>query len=347
MALLFEANWGFIFSLLLLSGGIAFLGDLIGRRIGRRRISLFGLRPRHTSSLITVITALSITLGTLVALAVMSDSVRTALFRMKFIQRQVTELTEELGKKTEEHAAMKQSLFEAQGDLASLERQRGHLEEEIEEMKHGLEQLREGRIIVMAQEILSQMGLERGILPEDVSPALEALRQKGIFALSQRASGGEVPPDISLLPGTLQNVLAILENQKEVRNVLRLVVEENAIYGEPVICKVEVIESKKIYDPMEKLVQQTFPPGLGRSQAEQELYSLLLKVNRKAVQDGVLRDPLRGTVGNLEGTEFFEAVDWIDTAEVPITIFVRAAEEVYTEGPVKVLLEYSFSEEYK
>ncbi|HOO63979.1 MAG TPA: DUF3084 domain-containing protein [Synergistaceae bacterium] len=341
MALLFEANWGFIISLLFLSGGIAFLGDLIGRKIGRRRVSLFGLRPRHTSSLITVLTALSITLGTLTALAIMSDSVRTALFRMKFIQRQVAELTTELDKKTEEHAAMKKSLFEAQGELVSLEEKRVLLEQEIEEMKLGLEQLREGRIVVMAKEILAQTGLEKDALSEDVPPALEALRQKGAFALSQRVLGREDPPDISLSPGTLEEVFQKLELQKGDRNVLRLVVEENAIYGEPVICRVEVIESEKIYEPLEELVRHTFPPLPDKSRAEQELYGMLQQVNRKAVKDGVLRDPLRGTVGNLEGTEFFDAVDLITTAVSPVTIIVRAAEEVYTEGPVKVLLEYS------
>jgi uncharacterized protein (DUF3084 family) len=347
MALLFEANWGFIISLLLLSGGIAFLGDLIGRRIGRRRVSLFGLRPRHTSSLITVITALSITLGTLFALAVMSDSVRTALFRMKFIQRQVTELTSELEKKTEEHASMKQSLFEAQGELGALERQRIHLEEEIEEMKRGLEQLREGRIVVVAKEILAQIGLDRPVLSEDISPTLEALRQNASFALSERSLGREIPPEILLAPGTSEKVLQALEESRKERNVLRLVVEENAIYGEPVMCRVDIIESEKIYSPREELVRQTFPAGLDRSQAEQDLYGLLLQVNRKAVAEGVLRDPIRGTVGNLEGTDFFEAVDWIDSAPSPVTITVRAAEEVYTEGPVKVLLEHFFEEEYK
>ncbi len=346
MALLFEANWSFIISLLLLSGGIAFLGDLIGRRIGRRRVSLFGLRPRHTSSLITVFTALSITLGTLFALAVMSDSVRIALFRMKFIQRQVMELTAELEKKTEEQATMRQSLFEAQADLVSLERQRGRLEEEIQEMKQGLEQLREGRIVVVAKEILAQIGLDSPVLSEDIPPALEALRQNASFALSERFRGQEIPPEIFLVPTTLENVFEALDEFGSDRLVLRLAVEENAIYGEPVTCRVDVIKSQKIYEPLQELVRQTFPSGLDRSWAEQELYALLLKVNRKATEDGVLRDPVRGTVGNLEGTDFFEAVDWIDRAPSPVTITVRAAEKVYTEGPVKVLLEHFFEEEY-
>jgi len=43
---------------------VAYLGDIVGTRIGKRRISLFGLRPRHTSSVITVITGILIVAGT-------------------------------------------------------------------------------------------------------------------------------------------------------------------------------------------------------------------------------------------------------------------------------------------
>lgn len=339
MALLFEANWSFIVVILLLSGGIAFLGDIIGRRIGRHRVSLFKLRPRHTSSLITVLTALLITSGTLLALAVMSDSVRTALFRIKYVQRQVGTLTSELARSTEEHATMKQSLFEARGELADLEKQRGLLEKEIAQMKAGLEQLREGRIIVMAHEIIGQLGLEEGGSSRDIPPALEALCKKGVFTLSQRfPKGSKKKVRISLVEGTLEDVEKNLAAHPGVRNVLRLVVEENSLYGEAVLCRVEVIESRKIYAPMEELVRKIFPPGLERTEVEDQLYGLLLRVNKKAVKDGVLRDPIQGTVGNLDGTKFFEAVDWIVDASGPLTIIVMTGETIYTEGPVKVFL---------
>ena len=48
-----------------LSGLVAWLGNKLGRQVGRRKMSLFGLRPRHTSNVITVATGSLIFLVTL------------------------------------------------------------------------------------------------------------------------------------------------------------------------------------------------------------------------------------------------------------------------------------------
>ena len=48
-----------IFCVLAVMGGlIAFLGDKIGSKVGKKRISLFGMRPKHTSILVTVLTGI-------------------------------------------------------------------------------------------------------------------------------------------------------------------------------------------------------------------------------------------------------------------------------------------------
>lgn len=57
-------NTTLLFFLLLvpLSGFIAWAGDRVGHRVGKRRHSLFGLRPRHTATLITVGAGIGISL---------------------------------------------------------------------------------------------------------------------------------------------------------------------------------------------------------------------------------------------------------------------------------------------
>lgn len=49
-----------LIGLFLLSGFIAYLGDLLGRRMGKKRLSLFGMRPRSTAILMTIITGVII-----------------------------------------------------------------------------------------------------------------------------------------------------------------------------------------------------------------------------------------------------------------------------------------------
>ena len=45
-----------ILVLAVVGGVIAFIGDRLGTRIGKRRLSIFGLRPRHTAVVVTVFT---------------------------------------------------------------------------------------------------------------------------------------------------------------------------------------------------------------------------------------------------------------------------------------------------
>ena len=70
----------------MLGGIIAYLGDRVGMRVGRKRLTLFGLRPKHTSIIITVTTGILIVAASLALLSIASEEVRTALFRMQEIQ---------------------------------------------------------------------------------------------------------------------------------------------------------------------------------------------------------------------------------------------------------------------
>ena len=47
--------------LIITGGAIAFIGDRLGTKIGKKRLSIFGLRPRHTSIVITIFTGICIT----------------------------------------------------------------------------------------------------------------------------------------------------------------------------------------------------------------------------------------------------------------------------------------------
>ncbi|MBM3470596.1 MAG: DUF3084 domain-containing protein, partial [Armatimonadetes bacterium] len=53
--------------LIVVSGVVAYVGNMVGRAIGRRRLTVLGLRPRHTAHVIAVATGMLITLITLVS----------------------------------------------------------------------------------------------------------------------------------------------------------------------------------------------------------------------------------------------------------------------------------------
>jgi hypothetical protein len=75
-----------------LAGAIAYVGDRVGHQVGRKRLTLFGIRPRYTSTIVAigtgVLIALAVTLGAIFA----SNEVKTAFFRLYSINDQIQTL---------------------------------------------------------------------------------------------------------------------------------------------------------------------------------------------------------------------------------------------------------------
>lgn len=86
--------------LALMGGSIAYLGNQLGRYIGRRKLSIFHLRPRHTSILITIFTGILIALLTMGVAALMSKDVRTFLVGLESLRQQRDKLLEDINTAT-------------------------------------------------------------------------------------------------------------------------------------------------------------------------------------------------------------------------------------------------------
>jgi hypothetical protein len=154
----------------------------------------------------------------------------------------------------------------------------------------------------------------------------------------------EMPVEISA--DSLRQVLdQVGAEGAPLRMVLRLVASSNAVLGERVQTKVEALESTRIYEAGTVLLVRRIQGGLTLDAAEAKLYEILAEVNGKATADGVLRDPLRGTVGNLAAAEFFDAVEKIASSKGKLELVVTTAETTFTEGPVQVELEVRSLEE--
>lgn len=86
-----------IFLVLIVMGGlIAFLGDRIGSKVGKKRLTLFGLRPKYTSVIVTIISGVMISFTTIAVLAVVNENVRVALFGLSKLQNQMKDLNQEI-----------------------------------------------------------------------------------------------------------------------------------------------------------------------------------------------------------------------------------------------------------
>src|SRR5256885_6931437 len=78
--------------LLAVSGFIAYTGDLLGRRFGKKRLTAFGLRPKHTAILFTIVSGVFIAVLTLGTAFGISPTVRQALTQGEALVRRNSRL---------------------------------------------------------------------------------------------------------------------------------------------------------------------------------------------------------------------------------------------------------------
>jgi len=67
---------------MVLAGAVAYVGDRVGHQVGRRRLSLYGIRPRYTSTIIAIATGMIIALVVSLAAIFASQQVKTAFFKL-------------------------------------------------------------------------------------------------------------------------------------------------------------------------------------------------------------------------------------------------------------------------
>lgn len=125
-------------------GAIAFIGDKLGTKIGKKRLSIFGLRPRHTSIIITIITGILITGITIGAMAIVSKDVRTALFGMEELNAAIISTRNSLAAATQELLALQTEFERADAELGTARAEIQNLKIEQKELEEESERLREG-----------------------------------------------------------------------------------------------------------------------------------------------------------------------------------------------------------
>lgn len=147
--LLKEINWNLIGTLVLVSALVAWVGDIVGMKLGKKRITFMNLRPKHTSRIISVLTGVGIAMITLFAISAASEPVRTALFSMNYVQNQINSLTAELQKNRGSLQDMELELFASRGDLSEKQLELQIVEEKLAD---GTKNLKTAKAKLLAME---------------------------------------------------------------------------------------------------------------------------------------------------------------------------------------------------
>ncbi|MEA5443829.1 DUF3084 domain-containing protein [Cyanobium gracile] len=118
------SGWLLILALLVLGGVLSTLGDRLGSRVGKARLSLFNLRPRKTAVVITVLTGSLISAVSLALMLLVSERLRVGLFELDQIQDRLRDSRAALQRNKGELQRTRGELERSRLDLTTAERRR-------------------------------------------------------------------------------------------------------------------------------------------------------------------------------------------------------------------------------
>ncbi len=337
-------SWLLILSIIILAGVIAYLGDILGRRIGKRKLSLFKLRPRYTAVLVSVITGILIAAITLLILSVASQDVRTALFGMGELKAQIEQLEQREKELQSSKTILEEQVKTLTGSVEELKNQRKNLQEEIQALQVELARLRESILAIRQGEIVFQD--EEEILRVIAPPGMED-REAENYLLSMIKRGEDIALERGAgLDKEIQRAVFVLEDSfnetkeklknSEVPLVIRLVASVNTLRGEPVIAKFIAEENKKIFSAGEVIWSGELDIEPQKTNIELWMGELLRELNSLAVKKGIL--PQQGRVGVISASNLTEVTSLLQDMEGKVTVEVVAESDIFTAGPLRVYL---------
>ena len=155
-----------IAAVVFLSGLIAYIGDRIGMKMGKKRVSLFGLRPRYSSIIITIVTGILIAVLSVTILLAVYSELRQALFNINDVLNRLEYLNEQLAERDQQLSQRDQKLEERDRELSRLQEEIESREAEIAEKETEIEE--KDQEITEIEEQLAQLRENRDQLQQRV-----------------------------------------------------------------------------------------------------------------------------------------------------------------------------------
>ena len=178
-------GWLLLLSLLVLGGVLSTLGDRLGSRVGKARLSLFGLRPRQTAVVITVLTGSLISALSLGLMLLVSRQLRVGLFELNDLEARLRSSRSDLKGSRSAQRKARQQLKEARADEIKARKILANAQARAGELRSTLQPL---------QEQTRRLEAERQRLSQDVrnrDAEIQRTDDDELRAVRERISSGE------------------------------------------------------------------------------------------------------------------------------------------------------------
>ena len=155
------SGWLLILALLILGGVLSTLGDRLGSRVGKARLSLFNMRPRRTAVLITVLTGSLISALSLGLLLLVSRQLRVGLFELDALQAKLRDSRAALDAAEADRRDARSATERIEAELITTRRRAATLRQELEPLQQQKLQLEQERNRLTADIQARDMDIQR------------------------------------------------------------------------------------------------------------------------------------------------------------------------------------------
>jgi len=364
-----------VFTVIVISGLIAFVGDWVGLKIGKKRVTIFGLRPHSTAIFITIISGILIAIITVTILAISSHDVRTALFGMEELKGKLSYLSREVELRNMQLSSTKEDLKEKTTQLQEMEEKYQKLSEDIKNKTRQLEELltirkglieekdkldkeveelnatikalysgiawvREGEVIFGSEEQIA-LTIIQGQRPiEEIKEELfRFLNEASNKVLAMGAKKDERTNQVFIIPQEeFEDITQkIYDSDKEM--IVRLLSSINVIEGEPIVAHFKILENRLLFKIDEEIISEEIESSEVYSEVEKKLLSLLRKVNIIAVKEGIIPDPKTSFVGTVSAINLYDTIRTIVESGTTMKVTVISIYDTWSTGPLRVRME--------
>jgi hypothetical protein len=291
------------------AGIIAYMGNDLGKKIGKKKRSIFGLRPKHTSNLITSLVGSAIAVITLTLVLIFSQEARYLLTGVDRLRSQMTFFQGEVNKLQDQvyHSRIVWGTGQpiAQGPL-----------------EPGLE------VAEQRARILKNLLGQGGANETSINRNNEIAREKGEQPLSF---------DTNLIEWDDAQLDKIAEQMKGENQVIgiRVLAARNCLYKDKVPVNLELVPVTRIFQAGEVVASHQIrgdTPELLR-----EWYDFVGEIKENALRRGMME--INGSVGGVKPEDFDRLIEDIKRLQGPGKLVAVATADMYQTSQLQIRLE--------
>ncbi|MEM4408986.1 MAG: DUF3084 domain-containing protein, partial [Candidatus Caldarchaeum sp.] len=307
----------FVLIFAVMGGVVAFIGDVLGRRLGKKRIRLGKLRPHHTATTVTVIVGMLIPILTTYGIATISKETRRWLAegtrlvaQVQHLDDQVKQLSQDIQERETRRTQLRQENERLSQDTIILAQQVHQSQKRAEDARRQLSQTQ--ALLRNVQAHVRELQGKRQQAEKQARSAQENLQKMQNHLQKAEEKLREATQRIASLQREEENLqerlkeaqkaereakesarLAEAELDRTRQNLLQLRETENALrrtIGSLIQGVQAVRTSRLIYHRGEELARITLVGGVPQEVARQKLEELLHQAHVSARERGVMPD---------------------------------------------------------